>query len=595
MSMRSRLQNRRAGTLAQVVLAVAVTVGAAAGAGGCASRSGDFEDASVGPQGDGAAPGDDGGGGGPGLADGGLTLTQDAGPTIHDDFASPVFDDSDGGGLPVPSNAPALFGPAANGAAGGGPCLLEPESGALLPRNWLRPRVRWTPASGENLFELRIHAANQKSDLVVYTGATSWTMPQALWDNLRLDSNDVPMTLSIRGAVLSGGALTGIALGASIPIGVAPADAPGTIVYWTTADGTSLKGFQVGDESVGSTLVPSQIQQVAVNSTQCIGCHTGTPDGEYAVVSTNAINFGDVVALVDPDAGAVGATPPFLGAGALATLDDGPLGISTVSKAHWAPGDHVVVASDDVDLLWIDLEAADAGSARGVIARQGTPTGGSLPGAPTWSHDGKTIVYVATNVMIDGRLGGPLSSILPTDPGATADLFRVPYNGRQGGAISPVNGATDPNNEEFYPAYSPDDALLAFDKCPNGLSMYDQAEAELYVIPSDGGTATRLAANDPPACSGVSSPGVTNSWPKWAPSVTTTPDGRTFYWVVFSSKRFGSSPQLFVTGVVVSAAGSVTTHGSLYLWNQPASEGNHTPAWEYFAVPPPPAPMVVPQ
>jgi hypothetical protein len=34
----------------------------------------------------------------------------------------------------------------------------------------------------------------------------------------------------------------------------------------------------------------------------------------------------------------------------------------------------------------------------------------------------------------------------------------------------------------------------------------------------------------------------------------------------------------------------MTTHGALYLWNQPATEANHTPAWDTFKVPPVPAP-----
>jgi hypothetical protein len=119
--------------------------------------------------------------------------------------------------------------------------------------------------------------------------------------------------------------------------------------------------------------------------------------------------------------------------------------------------------------------------------------------------------------------------------------------------------------------------------------MYNQADAEVFVIPASGGTATRLAANDPPACAGLTSPGVTNSWPKWAPEATTV-NGKTYYWVIFSSTRGEThKPQLYVTGVVVSGD-QVETHAALYLWNQPADESNHTPAWDVFKIPPAPPP-----
>ena len=96
-------------------------------------------------------------------------------------------------------------------------------------------------------------------------------------------------------------------------------------------------------------------------------------------------------------------------------------------------------------------------------------------------------------------------------------------------------------------------------------------------------TPLRLDANDPPQCAGVTSPGVTNSWPKWAPEVGTS-GSRRFYWLTFSSTRTGGRPQLFITPVVDDGE-AVRTYPALYLWNQPADENNHTPAWDVFDIP----------
>ena len=414
--------------------------------------------------------------------------------------------------------------------------------------------------------------ANQTNDLVVYTANSSWTMPLQMWMALSQDSPDKDMTVSVRGGVYDPNAmtLTSVADGSSGPLGIAPVQAPGSIVYWTTTN-ASLKGFTIGDESVVQVLVPSQVQQ---HTSSCIGCHTSTPDGLFASFSTPEGTWSNALASVTQ--ATVGQAPSFLGAGGKAALEQPDRGINTFSKAHWANGDHVEVVGFAGVLSWVNLENPTAGSmtASGSFMRTGDS---NLSGAPTWSHDGNTIVYVSTNAIVDGRL----------DDGA-ADLYSIPYANKMGGTATPIPGASDPSFEEYYPIYSPDDQLLAFNRIPPNLNMYNQPAAEVFVIPAKGGTPTRLAANDPPACTGKVSPGITNSWPKWAPD-TGTSNGRTFYWLVFSSERDQmGNPQLYVTPVVVDATGAIKTYGALYLWNQPSDENNHTPAWDYFQIPMPP-------
>jgi hypothetical protein len=518
------------------------------------------------------------------------------------DFPVPIFDGT------APMSSDTLFGPPGTGAKSGGPCLVEPESDVLYPQNWLRPRFTWTPVGGQNLFELRLHVKNQLKDLVVYTSLTQWTMPLGMWNKLRADSPTEPMTLSITGGVYTGATLTGEALGSSYPIGIAPVQATGVIVYWTTSGTTALKGFAIGDESVEVVLLPGQTTET---TTTCIGCHSAAPGGEYVEFGlSGATGWPNAMALIDPKLGTVGAPPTFLGAGGLAALARDNQGISTFSLAHWSTGDRrtivsfndqTVTAGTDA-LQWIDLEATSPASATGTLARTGDS---NQAGAPSWSHDGNNIAYVSTNRFCDGRLGaGCYASTVaynaPTDPGSTADIYTVPYAGGAGGKATPLAGASSPSLQEYYPVFSPDDEWLAFDSIANGLNMYNQAQAEVNVIPASGGTATRLEANDPAACSGKTSPGVTNSWPKWGPTALMG-NGSTYYWLVFSSTRYDGlftgapgGPQLFITSVVRTGS-KIATHGSLYLWNQPASENNHTPAWDTFKVPPVPPPPPPPK
>jgi hypothetical protein len=525
----------------------------------------------------------DGGGGSSGVV-------QPTGPVT--DFPSPVIDGA------APADAASLFGPPGQGAASGGPCLIEPENDVVYPQNWLRPRFRWSAPQGENLFELRLHVANQIDDLVVYTTNTTWTMPVSSWNALRTHSPTEPMTLSVRGGVYSGGNLQGEALGTSTPMGVAPVQATGAIVYWTTNDtstgSSALKGFSPGDETVEELLSPAQYAKAQGTTSSCIGCHASTPDGQFVAFTTTTTNqaeWTDALALIDPDGGALGTAPSYVssaGAQALAQWDVGALAFS---PAHWTAGDRRVVVSYDNDnsgsnvvLSWYDLEATSPSQAHGTVARTGDT---QLAGAPAWSHDGNTIAYVSTNRVCTGRLGNCTPQYnQPADPGSRADVYAVPYAGGAGGSATPVQGASDPALQEYYPSFSPDDRWLVFNRIPNDYNLYDQPASEVFVVAANGGAPTRLAANDPPSCTGVTSPGITNSWGKWGPTAYQA-NGSTYYWLVFSSKRAGTgAAQLYITSLVQASDGTLKTHGAIYLWNQPSTESNHTPAWDAFKVPP---------
>ena len=509
---------------------------------------------------------------------GGLSFTTATGG-LSGPFADfpkePIIDPS------APATAPGLFGDASSGDPSGGPCLFEPEPGTLFPSNWLRPRFRFSAGANQNLFEIRLHTSDEIDDLVVYTADITWTMPKPMWQSLAQHATNGPITMTVRGAHYNGTTLDGKpSVGTTGPMTIAPAQASGAIVYWTTSGGSALKGFQIGEETVGPTLTPQQAKMPTVNGeVKCIGCHTSTPDGLYASFTAQS-PWGNALASIEQ--GKVGNQPSFLSAGALEALTTfGELGIQTFTRAHWKNGDYMMISPFgsflDSRLAWFDLQgqSSSEGQAYGFLERDGDSRGA---GAPTWSHDGKTVVYVSTNAELTGRL----------DVGE-ADLYAVPYNDRQGGTATPIPGAADPELEEYYPAFSPDDSLLAFNRIPKNTSMYNAAEAEVYVIPSAGGAATRIEANDPAACSGVTSPGVTNSWPKWAPEGTTV-GTKTYNWLIFSSTRGPKkNPQLYIAGVVTEA-GKVSTSAALYLWNQPEDENNHTPAWDIFKIPPSPPP-----
>jgi hypothetical protein len=485
--------------------------------------------------------------------------------------ATPIID--------TPSNSPAVptdvattFGAAGTGAATGGPCVLDPDPGALFPRNWLRPRFALQPASGQDVFEIRLHADKETNDLVVYTTATTWTMPGNLWNALSTNVVDQPITLSVRALNSTTGQ---VSQGATQIFTVAPVQAQGTIVYWTTSGGSALKGFSVGQETVTPVLTPSQTPG------KCVGCHSSTPGGEFIGFSDSSQATNGDPAHIEIRSGTMPTQQPsFITPDAQALLQRVSQELPVFSPAHWSPGDYVTVfmhadSSDSTNqnthLLWIDLEATSQtqGVGWGEFARNGDPNG--APSYPFVSHDGQHIVYASAPT---ANPSGILTS---------GDLYMVDYGNRAGGTAQPVDGAATKDWSEFYPALSPDDAIIAYTRLPDGQNSYNNPKSEIMLIPAKGGTPIRPIANDPGACQGKTSPGITNSWPKWSP-VASSASGRAYYWIIFSSTRSGN-PQLYISGVIKDETGLVTTTPALYLWNQPATENNHTPAWDTFRIP----------
>ena len=492
----------------------------------------------------------------------------------------------------APSNAATMFGGTGMAAP---PCLTEPEDGSLFPNNWLRPRVK-VSAPGAKVLEIRFHADKEANDLVVYTAQDNWPMDKTTWRGLATHVIDQPITVSVRAVGASG--LTAAATGSFT---IAPVQAGGQMVYWalrgfdaSNPDNEELFGFSVGDETVGSVLKVAQVQQTSSGvSVGCIGCHTATPDGSF-VGFTGNYPWPNALASVEP--GTTGAMPGFLTSAGISTMTQDWHGIISFSGKHWAAGDHIAITSlstQPVDpranLVWMELESG----ASGVLARQGDPAGAA---APNFSHDGARIVYTSTNANQDGRMGV-----------GTADLYTIPFADRAGGSASPVVGAADAAFAEYYPAFSPNDQLIAFNRLPQADAsvtptgqpydggMFVNPAAEIWVVPSAGGTAMRLRANDPPACAPPVKPntrvypnktGWNNSWAKWSPEVGAAGDSL-YYWLIFSSYRYDVSPprgQLYMTAVVSSET-SVDSYPAVYLWNQDLATSNHTPAWEEFQIP----------
>jgi hypothetical protein len=548
----------------------------------------------------GGATGDSGAGGGAGAPFGDAT-----------DFPTQAILESG-----VPANAPELFA-AASDASTNPLCVLEPQlssgstPGAMFPSNWVRPRFRVSTADFD-LYQIRLHTAAERNDLVVYTTMKTWYLPKNIWHGQGSNAG--------LGAAAAGGevSVTIRALNTSAPLtaasvsgsfDIAPAVASGSILFTTrrsvqsiTPDWSKLLGFSIGDEGVQAALTLPQVSWAgqfgedgavlngyydspklagfADGSVRWLGRPALTPDGKAVVFSDD---WPYAMAFANLTVGSVGSVPTYLGSGALGLLRMVWLGSPTLSPAHWAAKDRILVSSyattfksgaarkipwqalpsyagtggateDDKvkwhSLAWFDLEANFAVDlvslgyggpseprSTAVTAAKGTSWDLLATGdknvsnvSPSFNPTGDTLAYVATDYSPTGE---------PDALATKADIRLVPYNDHKGGLSQPLTGASDPSTLEYQPTFSPDGKFIAFTRAaasgPDG--AFRNRSAEVTVIPASGGSATRLIANDPNACAGDSTPlALINGSPAWGPSPVHQ-GGRSYYFLLFTSAR----------------------------------------------------------
>ena len=153
---------------------------------------------------------------------------------------------------------------------------------------------------------------------------------------------------------------------------------------------------------------------------------------------------------------------------------------------------------------------------KGILVVYDTTTGTykPLPGAddrrfvqsnPTWSPDGKSIVFARSKVYRKDSIANATSVLLSEKDVPEFiedkqpfkfDLYRVPFNDGRGGKAEPIEGASNNGKSNYFAKFSPDGKWIVFCKAENYMLL--MPDSELYIIPAEGGEARRLRANTPP-------------------------------------------------------------------------------------------------
>jgi tetratricopeptide (TPR) repeat protein len=147
-----------------------------------------------------------------------------------------------------------------------------------------------------------------------------------------------------------------------------------------------------------------------------------------------------------------------------------------------------------------------------------------------WSPDGKYLVFARAEAKDPSPPGGKMAQYAndPAEVQIQYDLYRIPFNGGQGGTPEPIQGASNNGMSNSFPKVSPDGKWIVFVEARNGQLM--RPDGKLYIVPASGGKARLMNCNTP----------LMNSWHSFSPN------GR---WMVYSSKSRSPYTQLFLTHI----------------------------------------------
>jgi tetratricopeptide (TPR) repeat protein len=156
---------------------------------------------------------------------------------------------------------------------------------------------------------------------------------------------------------------------------------------------------------------------------------------------------------------------------------------------------------------------------------------------PTWSPDGKWVVFARTNVYEKDSIANASTILLDENdvPEFIEDqepfkfnLYRVPFNEGKGGVAEPIKGASHNGMSNFFAKFSPDGKWIVFTQAENYMLL--MPDSLLHIIPAEGGEPRRLRANTSRM----------NSWHSFSSNG---------HWLVFSSKANTPYTQLFLTHI----------------------------------------------
>ena len=451
----------------------------------------------------------------------------------------------------APSDAASKFGGAPDPSRA--PTLVYPPDGTLMPPNITTVDVQFLPGAGNDLFEVSFES--QAVDLRIYTpcnavsNGCSLKVDGTLWaDEIAKKAAGLDdMIVRVRG--VSAASPGGVGESESRAMGVSQELMLGGIYYWDASG--SVVRYDFGHPTTQGEQYYNQIQAGAM----CVGCHTVSPPGNLIAAGLN-----------------------IPGPATLRVLDVGTktqrfqlAGVDGSNFQAFSPDENEIITSNGSKLIWRNTANGAPANPNPLVAK------GTMPDY----HPDMTMIVFAR----------PEGFAMFANPGVdNASLYLLYRNGLTWGQEKLLVQASNGDENNYYPAFSPDGSFVMFNRSAENNS-YLAPDSMVWMVPTTGGTPIELAKAN-------LNNQVGNSWPKWAPFKQCNRGRRILWYTVSSARDYGlriqnpplpSDPdagdprrwQLYMAAVDLDAAvnGQDPSYPAIWLPFQDMGTGNHIAQW----------------
>jgi len=423
-----------------------------------------------------------------------------------------------------------------------------PLNKTLFPPEIVAPNFIWKDKTAEvSQWKVLFRFNDQKEALTYTSKKTSWQPTEVDWSNIKLQSTGRDAQFTVIGMDKEGNTLS------SNQIHIQTSTDPvGDSIFYREVPLPFIEAVQ--DPSrikwrLGSVDSIERPHAVLEDLPVCGNCHSFSADGQtlgldvdygndkggYAILDVEkdmVLNDEKIITWSDYKRDDKEATFGLLsqvspdGRYVVSTVKDRAVFVATPGIEYsqlFFPIKGILVVYDREKETFLELPGAD--------------DAGYVQSDPTWSPDGKYIVFARSKAYMKPSIANSTSVLLGDKevPEFTEDkepykydLYRIPFNDGQGGKAEPVAGASHNGKSNFFAKFSPDGKWIVFTQAENYMLL--MPDSELFIIPAEGGEPRRLSANTPNM----------NSWHSFSSNSR---------WLVFSSKVNGPYTQLHLTHI----------------------------------------------